>query len=191
MGRQHRQRQPFGRDDPPKSLRLLLHPAWRIFHSAILPGTKPEQNQLEVVLACPGNQVIDNAEVKGPLNRLYLFPIDWDLSSISMHADESIPERSHPLLGIGAGIMNLSTQDKERFTIHGHVAARVNHHSSFLLSSFYSQSTFYTGYIVYTASLLVAPSKGIFGQKHRGIKIDEGESTQTSSEMCGSSNSQA
>src|SRR5690349_16294684 len=62
--------------------------------------------------------------------------------------------------------------------------------SGSLLSSCYSQPTFYAGYIVYTASLLVTSSKGVLSQKHRCIEIDEGESAQTSSEMCSSGNSQ-
>jgi hypothetical protein len=35
---------------------------------------------------------------------------------------------------------------------------------SFGLFSLYSQPAFYTGYIVYAASLLIATSKGLFGQ---------------------------
>ena len=57
-----------------------------------------------------------------------------------------------------------------------------------LLFSLYSQPAFYSGYIVYAASLLIAPRKGIFGQQHGRVQVYEGESAQASSEMGSSGN---
>src|SRR2546423_5948252 len=92
MRRQHWQSKPIGRDSPPESLRLQLHPTWRIFHSSILPGTKPEQNQLEAMFPRSGNHIIDNRKVKGPFCRLDLLPIHRNLSSIGVHANQNIPQ---------------------------------------------------------------------------------------------------
>src|SRR6266404_292636 len=60
-----------------------------------------------------------------------------------------------------------------------------------LLFSLYSQPAFYTRYIVYTASLLIATCKEIFGQKHRCVKVDIAKTTQASHKMRGSANRQA
>src|SRR6266566_6772688 len=62
--------------------------------------------------------------------------------------------------------------------------------SCVLLFSLYSQPAFYTGYIVYAASLLIPTSKWIFSQQHRRIQVDEAETAQASHKMGGRRDSQ-
>ena len=60
--------------------------------------------------------------------------------------------------------------------------------SNVLLSSLYSQPTFYAGYIIYAASLLVSTSKGAFGKKHRSIQVYIAEASQAGDKVGGSGN---
>ena len=59
-----------------------------------------------------------------------------------------------------------------------------------LLFSLYSQPAFYTGYMVYAASLLIPTRKWILSQQHRRIQVDEAETAQASHKMGGGRNSQ-
>src|SRR6266567_548593 len=59
------------------------------------------------------------------------------------------------------------------------------------LFSLYSQSAFYTGYVIHTASLLISTCKGIICQKHRSIQVDIAKTTQTRHEVCGGGRRQA
>src|SRR5215472_9117860 len=65
MRRQHRQRKTIRRNSPPEAFWLQFHPTWRIFHSSILPRTKPEQNQLHTMFPRSSNHIIDYRKVKG------------------------------------------------------------------------------------------------------------------------------
>jgi len=63
--------------------------------------------------------------------------------------------------------------------------------SCVLLFSLYSQPAFYTGYIVYAASLLIPTRKWILSQQHRRIQVDEAETAQASNKMGGGARRQA
>src|SRR5260370_23582182 len=100
-----------------------LDPLRYVVCLAVLPGSEPEQNEVEVVLTCTVYEQIHVGEVELALFGLHLLPVDGRFDGVDMKGVECRPYLWQSA-GPRTGVIDLSTEDKEGFAFddHGKVA---------------------------------------------------------------------
>ncbi len=101
--------------------RVLLHPKRRIGRIRVLPASKPEEYEAQMVLAGFADGAIHQRKVELAGLRLDQFPRDRRQDCIHVGRRQFGPERLHVLHAGGSRISQLAGQDKKRAAIHDHL----------------------------------------------------------------------
>jgi len=118
MGRKHPHRVAKGVDHATETLGGAFDPGRHILHVAVLPGAKPEQHELDAILARHRQEGIDAGPVKATLLGLHLLPVNRDLQRVPMQQIDGTKGRFSLCAIIAAGVAGLASQAKERSAIH-------------------------------------------------------------------------
>lgn len=105
---------------------VLFHPGGHVAGHTVLPGSEPEQDQMQVVGPGRCEQVIHRREVELSLRRFQQFPVHRREDRIQARLPEGLPSVAAVHIGRagGAGIRQLAAQDEERLSVEEEPAAR-------------------------------------------------------------------
>ena len=99
-------------------------PSRHVVHVAVFPGAEPQQDDMQVVIACAIHDGVNVGEVEFAGLWLELFPINGSLDGVGVQRSHRLPNLRQ-FAGPGAGVVNLTTENEERLAVNQQSVATI------------------------------------------------------------------
>ena len=97
---------------PRESLLIRLDPERNVARHAVLPGSEPEKDKLDVVLPCAFYSAVHEREIEPSLLGFDQFPVHRDEKRVEIHLDDFRPDRIQ-VLQVGCAGVSCFTREHE------------------------------------------------------------------------------